>query len=60
MDNINDNDFRHARNKANPFETIKNSIFQNRAAMKMANIDWACDYMFTDPKYSDGVGVLDL
>lgn len=26
--------------------------------MKMANIDWACDFMFTDPKYSDGVCAL--
>jgi len=26
--------------------------------MKMANIDWACDFMFTDPKYIDGVCVL--
>lgn len=57
MDNIDDHDFRLARTKANPFETIKNGIFQNRAAMKMANIDWACDFMFTDPKYSDGVSV---
>lgn len=23
--------------------------------MKMANIDWACDFMFTNPKYEDGV-----
>jgi len=55
LDNIDDHDFRHARTKANPFETVKNGIFQNRAAMKMANIDWACDFMFTDPKYNDGV-----
>lgn len=60
MDNINDHDFRHARTKANPFEAIKNGIFQNRAAMKMANIDWACDFMFTDPKYIDGVSVLEI
>lgn len=60
MDNIDDHDFRHARTKANPFETIKNVIFQNRAAMKMANIDWACDFMFTDPKYSDGVIICSL
>lgn len=58
MDNIDDHDFRQARTKANPFETVKNGIFQNRAAMKMANIDWACDFMFTDPKYNDGVCLL--
>ncbi|XP_050440326.1 cap-specific mRNA (nucleoside-2'-O-)-methyltransferase 1 isoform X2 [Adelges cooleyi] len=58
LDNIDDHDFRNARTKANPFETIKNGIFQNRAAMKMANIDWACDFMFTDPKYSDETSML--
>ncbi|XP_060876031.1 cap-specific mRNA (nucleoside-2'-O-)-methyltransferase 1 isoform X2 [Metopolophium dirhodum] len=58
LDNIDDHDFRHARTKANPFETVKNGIFQNRAAMKMANIDWACDFMFTDPKYNDGSSML--
>lgn len=60
MDNIDDNDFRLARTKANPFETIKNGIFQNRAAMKMANIDWACDFMFTNPKFTDEVCILTL
>jgi hypothetical protein len=25
-------------------------FFQNRAALKMANIDAACDFMFTQPK----------
>ncbi|XP_050548974.1 cap-specific mRNA (nucleoside-2'-O-)-methyltransferase 1 isoform X2 [Daktulosphaira vitifoliae] len=58
LDNIDDHEFRQARTKANPFETIKNGIFQNRAAMKMANIDWACDFMFTEPKYSNGSSML--
>ena len=26
-------------------------IFQNRAAMKMANMDAVFDFMFTNPKY---------
>lgn len=31
--------FEEARNATNPFERIKNSIFMNRAAIKLANID---------------------
>ncbi len=36
-----------AREKANPFELIKKEFFQNRAALKMANMDAACDFLFT-------------
>lgn len=32
-------DFTVLRNKANPFENIGNSIFMNRAAVKLANVD---------------------
>lgn len=38
----------NARSRANPFETIHNAIFLNRAALKMANIDAACNFMFTN------------
>lgn len=31
--------FRTARSKSNPYEKIGKEIFQNRAAMKMANLD---------------------
>ncbi|VEN43647.1 unnamed protein product [Callosobruchus maculatus] len=36
-----------ARAKANPFETIKSVYFMNRAALKMANIDAATNFMFS-------------
>jgi cap1 methyltransferase len=46
----------NARSRANPFESIAACFFQNRAAMKMANIDAVFNFMFTDPKdYKTGV-----
>nr|CAH7758069.1 unnamed protein product [Callosobruchus chinensis] len=36
-----------ARAKANPFETIRSVYFMNRAALKMANIDAATNFMFS-------------
>lgn len=36
-----------ARARANPFETVRSVFFMNRAALKMANIDAACGFMFT-------------
>ncbi|CAF4199325.1 unnamed protein product, partial [Rotaria sordida] len=39
-----------ARPRSNVYETIGQSIFLNRAAVKMANIDSAFGRMFTDPK----------
>ncbi|XP_055912403.1 cap-specific mRNA (nucleoside-2'-O-)-methyltransferase 1 [Eupeodes corollae] len=50
FDELDGNDMRRARTRSNPFETIRGSIFQNRAAVKMANIDSLCDFMFTNPK----------
>ena len=41
--------FMEARNKANPFEGIKREIFQNRAALKMCEMDRHCGYMVTQP-----------
>ena len=32
-------------------------LFLLRAAMKMANIDAVFEYMFTNPKKSNGVGI---
>lgn len=44
-----------ARTRANPFETIRSAFFMNRAALKMANIDAATNYMFSkvDENVSD-------
>ncbi|KAE9548020.1 hypothetical protein FO519_008769 [Halicephalobus sp. NKZ332] len=39
FDHLTDKELHHARIRANPFETVKSVIFQNRAAMKMANLD---------------------
>lgn len=36
-----------ARSRANPFETLKSAFFMNRAALKMANIDAATNFLFT-------------
>ena len=40
--------------RSNPYETIAKGIFQNRAAMKMANMDTVFDFMFTSPVGEDG------
>ncbi|CAG9816211.1 unnamed protein product [Phaedon cochleariae] len=37
-----------ARAKSNPFETIKSVFFMNRASLKIANIDAATDFMFSN------------
>lgn len=50
FDELDDRDLRRARAKANPFETIKGAFFQNRAAMKMANLDAVLNFELTSPK----------
>ncbi|EDV92264.1 cap-specific mRNA (nucleoside-2'-O-)-methyltransferase 1 [Drosophila grimshawi] len=54
FDDLNDTEKRRARSRCNPFETIRSSIFLNRAAVKMANIDSICEYMFTEPRDPQG------
>lgn len=49
FDNLGGEDMRRARTRSNPFETIRGSIFLNRAAVKMANMDSIFDFMFTNP-----------
>lgn len=49
FDELDGEELRKARARSNPFETIRGVIFQNRAAMKMANIDALTDFMFTKP-----------
>lgn len=58
FDELDGNDMRRARTRSNPFETIRGSIFQNRAAVKMANIDSLCNFMFTEPKDRNGVSLV--
>uniref|UniRef100_A0A670Y6C1 Cap-specific mRNA (nucleoside-2'-O-)-methyltransferase 1 n=1 Tax=Pseudonaja textilis TaxID=8673 RepID=A0A670Y6C1_PSETE len=47
-------EMRRARTRSNPYEMIRGAFFLNRAAMKMANIDYVFDHMFTNPKDSRG------
>lgn len=54
FDQLKRHEMHKARTKSNPFELIKGVFFQNRGAMKMANIDAVFDYMFTNPKSKDG------
>ncbi|XP_061602599.1 cap-specific mRNA (nucleoside-2'-O-)-methyltransferase 1 isoform X1 [Cololabis saira] len=54
FDNLEGEEMRRARTRSNAYETIRGGIFLNRAAMKMANIDHCFDYMFTNPKDSQG------
>ncbi|XP_030642918.1 cap-specific mRNA (nucleoside-2'-O-)-methyltransferase 1 [Chanos chanos] len=54
FDDLEGEEMRRARTRANPFETIRGAFFLNRAAMKMANMDYVFDFMFTNPKDSHG------
>lgn len=47
FDKLDKNEMRDARTRSNPFETIRGAIFLNRAAVKMAEIDKSCNFMFT-------------
>lgn len=53
FDRLDKVEMRKARTRSNPYETIRTVNFLNRAAVKMANIDRACDFMFTDTKNLD-------
>lgn len=50
FDRLDGNELRRARTRSNPYETIRGAFFLNRAAVKMANIDRACNFAFTKPK----------
>ncbi|XP_064195289.1 cap-specific mRNA (nucleoside-2'-O-)-methyltransferase 1 [Anguilla rostrata] len=54
FDDLEGEEMRRARTRANPYETIRGAFFLNRAAMKMANIDHVFDYMFTNPRDPQG------
>lgn len=49
LDSLNDQEIIQGRTASNPFEGIGKGIFQNRAAMKIANIDACFDFMLTNP-----------
>ncbi|CAF3536035.1 unnamed protein product [Rotaria sordida] len=50
FDELPQKEMEEARARSNVYETIGQSIFLNRAAVKMANIDCVFERMFTDPK----------
>ncbi|XP_052769831.1 cap-specific mRNA (nucleoside-2'-O-)-methyltransferase 1-like [Mya arenaria] len=58
FDTLEPEEMRKARTRSNPYETIRGVFFLNRAAMKMANMDAALNFMFTSPKYPDGRSML--
>ncbi|PIC47516.1 hypothetical protein B9Z55_006852 [Caenorhabditis nigoni] len=50
FDSMSDKDLREARTRANPYETIGSAFFQNRAAMKTANMDKIYDWILSREK----------
>ncbi|CAF4695389.1 unnamed protein product [Rotaria sp. Silwood1] len=50
FDELPQKEMEEARARSNVYEIIGQSIFLNRAAVKMANIDCVFERMFTDPK----------
>lgn len=50
FDKLDKVEMRKARTRSNPYETIRSAGYLNRAAVKMANINRACNFMFTDQK----------
>ncbi|XP_028580218.2 cap-specific mRNA (nucleoside-2'-O-)-methyltransferase 1 [Podarcis muralis] len=54
FDELDGEEMRRARTRSNPYEMIRGVFFLNRAAMKMANLDYVFDHMFTNPKDSRG------
>ena len=41
---------RRAKTRCNPYETIRGAFFLNRDAVKMENVDRACNIIFTNPE----------
>ena len=49
FDHLGQKEVLRARSRSNPYETIGKVFFQNRAALKMANLDAVTGFMFTNP-----------
>jgi hypothetical protein len=49
FDDLSNKEMLDARRRSNPYEAIGAQFFQNRAALKMANIDAVFDFIFTNP-----------
>uniref|UniRef100_A0A0K0FKL0 Cap-specific mRNA (nucleoside-2'-O-)-methyltransferase 1 n=1 Tax=Strongyloides venezuelensis TaxID=75913 RepID=A0A0K0FKL0_STRVS len=53
FDHMSDREINFARLRANPYETVKGAFFQNRAAMKMANLDKIYDWLLSGEKIKE-------
>lgn len=60
FDQLDQRELQRSRSRSNPFETLGKLFFQNRAALKMANIDAVFDFMFTRPKNEAGVCMMSI
>eukprot|EP00090_Calanus_glacialis_P017517 TRINITY_DN27259_c0_g1_i1.p1 TRINITY_DN27259_c0_g1~~TRINITY_DN27259_c0_g1_i1.p1 ORF type:complete len:923 (-),score=365.91 TRINITY_DN27259_c0_g1_i1:140-2908(-) len=58
FDKLEPDELMKSRSRSNPFETIRSAFFLNRAAMKMANIDAICEFMFTNPVSDNGISLV--
>ena len=58
FDKLEPDELMKSRTRSNPFETIRGAFFLNRAAMKMANLDAICDFMFTNPVNDNGISMV--
>ncbi|XP_063919988.1 cap-specific mRNA (nucleoside-2'-O-)-methyltransferase 1 isoform X2 [Zophobas morio] len=60
FDELDLKDLCQARGRANPFETVRSVFFMNRASLKIANIDAATGFMFSNidknPHHKDNTG----
>ena len=54
FDRLEGEELMKSRSRSNPFETIRGAFFLNRAAMKMANLDAVCGFMFSEPVTENG------
>ena len=59
FDKLEGDELMKARTRSNPYETIRGAFFLNRAAMKMANLDAICGFMFTNPVSDTGQSLVD-
>ncbi|KAK7072367.1 Cap-specific mRNA (nucleoside-2'-O-)-methyltransferase 1 [Halocaridina rubra] len=59
FDRLDGRELQRSRSRSNPFETLGKLFFQNRAALKMANMDAVFDFMFTHPKNEQGESLIE-
>uniref|UniRef100_A0A1I8ISP4 Cap-specific mRNA (nucleoside-2'-O-)-methyltransferase 1 n=1 Tax=Macrostomum lignano TaxID=282301 RepID=A0A1I8ISP4_9PLAT len=55
LDSMSNKDLMDSRSRSNPYETVKNAIFMNRAAVKMAEVDAVLQFRMSQPFDSDEI-----